>query len=456
MARILEIHLIHSFPTSNMNSDDKGDPKEGTLGGVPRARIASAPIKNVARVSMAGMAHLAGTAPGPDNWLCSGDVVASMRTVRLPAHIERELGLLRRDPLEAKRVGVAMMQIAGIKMGEGGRTAQILMLSPRAAAALVGLAQRHFDAVLKAGLGVAAEEAETKEAREAGDPEAGVPEGEDPPAQKAGQRAPKAKGKLPAGLKEEILAAIAGRSDEARSTPLDQAMFGRFLANDPLAQVDAAFAVAHYIGVSRLYREDDFFTAHDTEARPPEARAALLSYTALTAPTFYGYISINVDALIANLHGDRGLAGRALRAFLAAMSTIVPTGKQNSTAPYTRPEFFMLTVRDTLPFSLVNAFTTPVEPPRAGEPGDLTDRAIAALDAHARGMARMYGPGSLGHTFAATAREVPLATLRLVDGPKIGEGGTAEAVAEKAAVAGAMERGLVTAAIEGAMARVGL
>jgi len=66
MARILEIHLIHSFPTSNMNSDDKGDPKEGTLGGVPRARIASAPIKNVARVSMAGMAHLAGTAPGPE------------------------------------------------------------------------------------------------------------------------------------------------------------------------------------------------------------------------------------------------------------------------------------------------------------------------------------------------------------------------------------------------------
>ena len=46
---ILELHLLQSFPVSNLNRDDLGQPKSATFGGVPRARISSQSLKRAAR-----------------------------------------------------------------------------------------------------------------------------------------------------------------------------------------------------------------------------------------------------------------------------------------------------------------------------------------------------------------------------------------------------------------------
>ena len=39
--RFLDVHLLQSFPPSNLNRDDTGSPKDAVFGGVRRARVSS-------------------------------------------------------------------------------------------------------------------------------------------------------------------------------------------------------------------------------------------------------------------------------------------------------------------------------------------------------------------------------------------------------------------------------
>src|SRR5690606_19760018 len=46
---LIELHLLQSFPVSNLNRDDVGQPKTATFGGHVRARISSQSLKRAAR-----------------------------------------------------------------------------------------------------------------------------------------------------------------------------------------------------------------------------------------------------------------------------------------------------------------------------------------------------------------------------------------------------------------------
>src|SRR5690242_10055543 len=46
---IIELHLLQSFPVSNLNRDDVGQPKTATFGGHTRGRISSQCLKRAAR-----------------------------------------------------------------------------------------------------------------------------------------------------------------------------------------------------------------------------------------------------------------------------------------------------------------------------------------------------------------------------------------------------------------------
>lgn len=47
--KLIELHILQSFPVSCLNRDDVGAPKIATFGGVTRARISSQSLKRAIR-----------------------------------------------------------------------------------------------------------------------------------------------------------------------------------------------------------------------------------------------------------------------------------------------------------------------------------------------------------------------------------------------------------------------
>ena len=76
--------------------------------------------------------------------------------------------------------------------------------------------------------------------------------------------------------------------------------------------------------------------------------------------TLYRYATVNVDSLTENLD-SRENAVQATEQFIDAFIKSLPTGKINTFANQTLPELVYITVRDSRPISLVNAFESPVE-----------------------------------------------------------------------------------------------
>lgn len=50
--KLIELHILQSFPVSCLNRDDVGSPKTAVFGGVPRARISSQALKRAIRVML--------------------------------------------------------------------------------------------------------------------------------------------------------------------------------------------------------------------------------------------------------------------------------------------------------------------------------------------------------------------------------------------------------------------
>tara|TARA_B110001469_G_C9648333_1_gene329277 strand:+ start:5770 stop:6795 length:1026 start_codon:yes stop_codon:yes gene_type:complete len=54
--KLIELHILQSFPVSCLNRDDVGAPKSAVFGGVPRARISSQCLKRAGRLAAAEIA----------------------------------------------------------------------------------------------------------------------------------------------------------------------------------------------------------------------------------------------------------------------------------------------------------------------------------------------------------------------------------------------------------------
>ena len=48
--KLIELHILQSFPVSCLNRDDVGAPKTATFGGTPRARVSSQCLKRAIRL----------------------------------------------------------------------------------------------------------------------------------------------------------------------------------------------------------------------------------------------------------------------------------------------------------------------------------------------------------------------------------------------------------------------
>ena len=71
----------------------------------------------------------------------------------------------------------------------------------------------------------------------------------------------------------------------------------------------------------------------------------MIGFTGFNSSCFYRYSVIDLDQLVRNLDNDRELAHKAVKVFMQAAVTALPTGKQNSMAAHNPPDAIFAVVR---------------------------------------------------------------------------------------------------------------
>ena len=138
---------------------------------------------------------------------------------------------------------------------------------------------------------------------------------------------------------------------------IDMALFGRMVAADPSLNFDAAAQVAHAISTHTVHNEYDYFTAVDDLSQDEESGAGHLGTVEFNSATLYRYATVNIVELQKNLGGQ---TADAVKCFAEAFIKTMPTGKQNTFANRTLPDFVYITLRTDQPVNLVGAFEKPV------------------------------------------------------------------------------------------------
>lgn len=307
----VDLYVIQTVPSSNINRDDTGSPKTALYGGVRRARVSSQAWKHAMRREFRKLL--------PDGSL-------GVRT-KLAAELISERIRSERPDLEerAADLGSSVLRALGIKVEKSTRAGSDE--GKMQTGYLVFISNAELAKLAQIAIGWADDGVDFK--------------------------------KLGKEQKKEASSAFHGIQ------AVDIALFGRMLADVPELNTDASSQVAHAISVDKVTQEYDYFTAADDCASEDNAGAAMLDTVSFNSSTLYRYATVNVDSLRTQL-GDSEVAATAVAAFAEAFIRSMPTGKQNTFANRTLPNAVLVSLRDEQPVNAVSAFESPVRP-REGE-----------------------------------------------------------------------------------------
>ncbi|MGI6212617.1 MAG: type I-E CRISPR-associated protein Cas7/Cse4/CasC [Anaerovoracaceae bacterium] len=146
-----------------------------------------------------------------------------------------------------------------------------------------------------------------------------------------------------------------------KSNPaVDIALFGRMVADDPSLNEDASAQVAHAISTHAVQTEFDFYTAVDDLAPEDNAGAGMLGTVEYNSSTLYRYANVAIHEFSSQMNDDKDAVIKALKLFAESFVNSMPTGKINTFANQTVPQFIMINIREDRPVNLVSAFEKPV------------------------------------------------------------------------------------------------
>jgi CRISPR system Cascade subunit CasC len=325
--KLIELHILQSFPVSCLNRDDVGAPKSAVFGGANRARISSQCLKRAIRelaqedspALFAGNRSRLIITPVADALRANG--VADAQATNI-----------------AKQVGdyLATTDEAAAKKGEL-KVKTLMFLSPSEVAAL----GKELAALAKA------------------DPKAKI--------EKAIAKACKS-----AALKDAA----------------DIAIFGRMVASDHSLTLEGAGMFSHALSTHKADNDLDFFAAVDDLQSQDEAGAGMTGTLEFTSATYYRYAALNLDLLAKHL-AALSLAERkaVVKTFVTAAIQAVPGARKNSMNANTLPCYVLGLAKDKgQPLQLINAFEKPV----ASKNG-IADASIVALKAHHEQLKATWG-----------------------------------------------------------------
>ena len=371
--RFLQIHTLHSYPAALLNRDDSGLAKRMPFGGDVRTRISSQCMKRHWRTAQDEFAiH---NIAGAEEALRSRNIVE--RRVMQPL---REAGAASDDVLAAVETQFNVGVYGGSGGSESGRQPLLLGLPE------VEYLQQKAAAIC---------------AEHSGDAKAAEDAAKD----------------LFSARRGEGGNFAAFRESAALPGGLEGALFGRMVTSDPGANIDAAVHVAHAFTVHREESESDYFSVVDDLQRDDEdAGAAHIGDMELTAGLFYGYVVVDVAALVCNLTGceaaewqdaDRELAGEVVKHLAHLIATVSPGAKLGSTAPYACADLMLIEAGARQPRSLANAY-------RRAAPAQVS-AASEALGGYLGKVDAAYGANEARRFMAVEDCELPSATRVCLD-----------------------------------------
>jgi CRISPR system Cascade subunit CasC len=362
---LIELHLLQSFPVSNLNRDDIGQPKTARFGGCTRGRISSQSQKRAAR----DLFTKYGLEPAE----------TGQRTKRLRETAARLLESSGHDKESVGDIAQAGLEALGFGIDSRGLSEYLLFVGQPAAQELASFCEVNWDELAKA---VAAKERTAKKT-------AAAKKTAQPQTNETAKQAAKAK----VDAKTE---AAAKRILDA-SRVADIALFGRMIADNKGFNVNAACQVAHALSTHAVANEFDYYTALDDLKPDAEPGADMIGTVDFNSACYYRYANVDLDQLAVNLPGDGDLVFRSARAWLQAFIHAVPGGKQNSMAARTVPATLLGVVRTDGAWSLANAFLRPL-----GDVPDLMAGSTERMMDHFHRTRSLYGAADLRHVAYAS------------------------------------------------------
>ena len=327
--KLIELHLLQSFPFTCLNRDDVGAPKTAYFGGVQRARVSSQSWKRAIRE----------------------------RAFELePEYFAGKRGLFHSEALRNKLIEFGFDASKAQKEAEKKIKALTTNKEDKSKPTLLYLAPSDIEIIAKLMVEGKADK----------------------------------KGQMKEATDDDILDAV---KDSSHLDFADLAIFGRMVAAKSKLTLEGAGMFAHALSTHEAANEIDFFSAVDDTKPTDDAGAGHIGVLEAKSACYYRYIGLNVDLLFDDAHlGKVEKADReaALKAFLRAALEAVPKARKNSMFGYSLPEYALGLVRKGQPLSLVNAFETPVRV-KSSDDGGYLEKSVEALEKHRDKLNAIYG-----------------------------------------------------------------
>jgi len=328
--KLIELHILQSFPVSCLNRDDVGAPKTAIFGGVNRARISSQCLKRAIRELAQDFSPK----------LFAGNRSRLIITPLADALKKHGVGDSKAVDI-AKQVGdyLATADEVAAKKGEL-KVKTLMFLSPAEVDALA----KELAAIVK--------------------------------------KDPKAK-----DLEKAVAKAC---KSAALKDAADIAIFGRMVASDHSLTLEGAGLFSHALSTHRADNDIDFFSALDDLQPLEEAGAGMTGTLEFNSATYYRYVGLNLGLLGDAAHlGALTAKDRkeVATTFLRAAVLAVPGARKNSMNAHTLPCYVLGLVKDPgQPLQLVNAFEKPVV-----SKNGIADASITALKEHHDQLKKIWG-----------------------------------------------------------------
>jgi len=370
--KLLELHILQSFPVSCLNRDDMNSPKTATFGGIQRARVSSQCWKRAIRLMCADLEK---------------NAFGGQRSRQFIAEITSRLA--KEHGAAAEALSLCISHYLGkLDPSNPGKVKTIAYYSPeeldRFASVVSKLETEEKDKLVAAiGQIDMASLLKDDSADDAEDAEKAEEETNAKTKKNSkGKMTAKAFGKLVSGIFKPAL------KKEFKGTPMvkdaaDIALFGRMVAADHTLTIEGAAMFSHALSTHKVDNEIDFFTAVDDLNPADDSGSGHMGTTEFNAATYYRYAAVNLSMLADKDHlGAMTPDERqeVIAAFITATLTAVPTARQNSMNAGVRPAYVLGLIRDKgQPIQLINAFEKPMW---TGKDATILQRSIEGLKKH--------------------------------------------------------------------------
>ncbi len=319
--KLIELHILQSFPVSCLNRDDVGSPKTAVFGGVNRARLSSQSLKRAIRE------YAQDNLPG-----------ARFGGHRTKLIVQPLVDALKRHGVVDEKLAAEHALNIADKLAKLDAKAE-----PPQVGTLTFLAPSEIDAIAQKVAELLTLNPKSKDYEKSLD---------------------------------KFCKAV-GLLDGA-----DIAIFGRMAASLPSLTLEGAAMFSHALSTHKADNDLDFYSAvDDLKSRDDHAGAGMIGTLEFSSAVYYRYAALNLDLLVDADHLaklTKEERQQVVEAFMRATLQAVPGARKNSMNAHTLPGFVLGTYKSAgQPVQLINAFEEPVRP-KSG----LLAESIAKLQAH--------------------------------------------------------------------------